>query len=127
MFPELETKRLVLRKIVENDAGEILECFSDEDVLRYYGQEALESIDQVKEIIKNFSKGYEEKQLIKWGIQLKGNEKLIGTIGFQEWSSEHKKANMSLHFFQNTGTKDTQRKPFIKRSLMDSTNFNTIV
>ena len=24
------------------------------------------------------------------GIQLKGNEKLIGTIGFQEWSSEHK-------------------------------------
>lgn len=45
MFPELETKRLILRKIVENDAGEILECFSDEDVLRYYGQEALESID----------------------------------------------------------------------------------
>lgn len=68
MFPELETKRLILRKIVENDAGEILECFSDEDVLRYYGQKSLESIDQVKGIIENFSKGYEEKQLIKWGF-----------------------------------------------------------
>ncbi|MGI1797942.1 GNAT family N-acetyltransferase [Priestia sp. TRN 1309] len=99
MFPELETKRLILRKIVENDAGEILECFSDEDVLRYYGQKSLESIDQVKGIIKNFSKGYEEKQLIKWGIQLKENEKLIGTIGFQEWSAEHKKANISYALF----------------------------
>ncbi len=46
MFPELETKRLILRKIVEDDAGEILECFSDEEVLRYYGQKSLESINQ---------------------------------------------------------------------------------
>lgn len=99
MFPELETKRLILRKIVEDDAGEILECFSDEEVLRYYGQEALESINQVKGIIKNFSKGYEEKRLIKWGIQLKGKEKLIGTIGFQEWSPGHKKANVSYALF----------------------------
>ncbi|MGG0486491.1 GNAT family protein [Priestia aryabhattai] len=99
MFPELETKRLILRKIVEEDAPEILSCFSDGDVLRYYGQQSLESIDQVKEIIKNFSKGYEEKQLIKWGIQLKGNGKLIGTVGFQEWSSEHKKANISYALF----------------------------
>ncbi|MCM3153987.1 GNAT family protein [Priestia megaterium] len=99
MFPELETKRLILRKIVEDDAGEILECFSDEEVLRYYGQKPLESINQVMEIIKNFSKGYEEKQLIKWGIQLKGKEKLIGTIGFQEWSPGHKKANVSYALF----------------------------
>ena len=99
MFPELETKQLILRKIVENDAGEILECFSNEEVLRYYGQKSLESIDQVKEIIKNFSKGYEEKRLIKWGIQLKGKEKLIGIIGFQEWYSEHRKANVSYALF----------------------------
>lgn len=37
--------------------------------------------------------------MIKWGIQLKGKEKLIGTIGFQEWSSEHKKANVSYALF----------------------------
>lgn len=99
MFPKLETHRLLLREIVEDDAGEILKCFSDGDVLRYYGQKPLESIDQVKQIIKNFSRGYEEKQLIKWGIQLKGKEKLIGTIGFQEWSSQHKKANVSYALF----------------------------
>lgn len=51
MFPELETKRLILRKIVEDDACEILSCFSDGDVLHYYGQKPLETIDQVKEII----------------------------------------------------------------------------
>jgi ribosomal-protein-alanine N-acetyltransferase len=61
MFPELETRRLRLRKIVENDAGEILKCFSDEDVLRHYGQKPLKSIDQVKEIIKNFSRVLEQR------------------------------------------------------------------
>lgn len=56
MFPELETKRLILRKIVEDDAGEILECFSDEEVLRYYGQKPLESINQVLRIFPKATK-----------------------------------------------------------------------
>lgn len=99
MFPILETERLVLRELIEYDALDIFNCFSNTDVLRYYGQNPLTSIDQVKQIVRNFSKNYDEKRGIKWGIEMKGTVGIIGTIGFQEWSPEHKRAEISYAFF----------------------------
>lgn len=102
MFPTLNTDRLVLREITEKDAQAILNCFSNPDVLRHYGQNPLTSLEQVKQIINRFSKNYEEQQGIKWGIELKGREGLIGTIGFQEWSTEHKRAEISYALFPDS-------------------------
>ncbi|MDX8366560.1 GNAT family protein [Cytobacillus sp. IB215665] len=99
MFPKLETERLMLRELIENDAQDILNCFSNEDVLRHYGQQPLTSIGQVKNIIKNFSINYKEKRGIKWGIEIKGTERIIGTIGFHDWSSEHKRADIAYALF----------------------------
>lgn len=99
MFPILYTDRLVLRELTVNDAQTILNCFSNPDVLRHYGQNPLTSLDQVRQIINNFSKNYNEKRGIKWGIELKGQEGIIGTIGFQEWSTEHKRAEISYALF----------------------------
>ncbi|MEK4228520.1 GNAT family N-acetyltransferase [Solibacillus sp. FSL H8-0538] len=99
MFPVLETKRLVLKELVENDAQNILKCFSNDDVLRYYGQKPLTSIEQVKQIIKNFAEQFKEKSGMKWGIELKETGTIIGTIGLQEWSLEHKRANISYAIF----------------------------
>ncbi|MGE7762524.1 GNAT family N-acetyltransferase [Peribacillus sp. NPDC097895] len=99
MFPILETERLVLRELIESDAIDILNCFSNTDVLRYYGQYPLTSIDQVKQIVRNFSKNYDEKSGIKWGIEKKGTEGIIGTIGIQEWSPEHRRAEISYALF----------------------------
>ncbi|MBS4197102.1 GNAT family N-acetyltransferase [Lederbergia citri] len=95
MFPVLETKRLVLRELVEDDAQAILNCFSNDVLLRYYGQKPLTSIEQVKQIIKNFKGQFKEKSGIKWGIELKETGAIIGSIGLQEWSFEHKRANIS--------------------------------
>jgi len=99
MFPKLETKRLVLRELVEDDAQDILNCFSNEDVLRFYGQKPLTSKEQVKQIIRNFSRQFKEKSGIKWGIELKESRTIIGSIGLQEWSLEHKRANISYALF----------------------------
>ncbi|KFN01694.1 N-acetyltransferase [Bacillus clarus] len=99
MFPVLKTDRLILRELNEGDAPSILHCFSHTDVLRYYGQNPLQSIDQVKQIMKNFAESYNAKSGIKWGIELKGKKGIIGTIGFHDWSSEHKRANISYALF----------------------------
>lgn len=61
MFPILKTERLILRELIEDDAQAILDCFSNVDVLRFYGQNPLTSLDQVKQIIGNFSRNYEKK------------------------------------------------------------------
>ncbi|WP_342598171.1 GNAT family protein [Psychrobacillus sp. FSL H8-0483] len=99
MFPVLETERLTLRELIEDDAQGILNCFSNEDVLRFYGQNPLTNIEQVKNIVRNFSNNYKEKQGIKWGIEIKGTEGIIGTIGFHNWSSEHKRAEIAYAIF----------------------------
>lgn len=99
MFPIVETERLVLRELIESDAVNLLNCFSNTDVLRYYGQNPLRSVEQVKQIVRNFSKNFEEKSGVKWGIELKGKDGIIGTIGFQDWSVEHKRAEISYALF----------------------------
>lgn len=86
---------------MEDDAVDILKCFSNPEVLRYYWQTPLTNTDQVKQIIRNFSKNFDEKRGIKWGIELKGKDGIIGTIGLQEWSHEHKKTELSYALFPN--------------------------
>lgn len=85
MFPILKTERLILRELTEEDASGILQCFSNTDVLRYYGQKPLQDINQVKQIIHNFKLSYNARSGIKWGIELKTRknslEQLVFTIG----------------------------------------------
>ena len=52
----------------------------------------------MKQIIHNFKLSYNARSGIKWGIELKDQKELIGTIGFHDWSSEHKRANLSYAF-----------------------------
>lgn len=99
MFPILQTERLVLRELGSPDAQALLDCFSNPEVLRHYGQQPLTSLVQVQQIIKNFANHFTEKRGIKWGIALKEQEGIIGTLGFQEWSMEHRRAEISYALF----------------------------
>ncbi|NIK67817.1 GNAT family N-acetyltransferase [Paenibacillus sp. BK720] len=94
MFPVLETDRLHLREITGGDIADIFACFSNKQVTRYYGQEALERMDQAQALIDYFAAGYAEKRGIRWGIERKGTMGLIGTIGFHLWSPKHRRAEI---------------------------------
>ncbi|HEY2493802.1 MAG TPA: GNAT family N-acetyltransferase [Paenibacillus sp.] len=94
MFPILETERLMLREITNQDAEGIFACFSNDEVTRYYGQNNLENIEQAKQVIAFFAKNYEEKRGIRWGIEVKGTEGIIGTIGFNAWMAKHRRAEL---------------------------------
>ncbi|MHA6252242.1 GNAT family N-acetyltransferase [Oceanobacillus sp. CAU 1775] len=94
MFPILETERLILREITQEDAEGIFACFSNDNVTRYYGQDTLKNIDQAEKFVDFFSKNYTEKKGIRWGIEIKGTKGIIGTIGFNAWSIKHKRAEI---------------------------------
>ncbi len=55
MFPILETDRLILRQITDQDAEAIFACFSNDEVTRYYGLENMESIEQAISMIQTFA------------------------------------------------------------------------
>ncbi|MDN4608551.1 GNAT family N-acetyltransferase [Sporosarcina highlanderae] len=94
MFPTLETDRLLLRELTNEDIEGIFACFSNEDVTRFYGQETLKSIEEAKKIVEFFSKSYIEKRGIRWGIERKETKGIIGTIGFNAWLPKHKRAEI---------------------------------
>ncbi|THE14087.1 N-acetyltransferase [Bacillus timonensis] len=94
MFPTLETERLRLREIVHIDAQGIFDCFSNHEVTRYYGQDPITELKQAEQFVEFFANSYKEKRGIRWGIELKEREGLIGTIGFNAWSPKHKRAEI---------------------------------
>ncbi|RWZ60651.1 N-acetyltransferase [Halobacillus fulvus] len=67
-------------------------AFLNKEVTRYYGQETLEKKEQA-EVFVDFLQRVIKKG-IRWGIQLKDTEQMIGTIGFNNWSPTHKRAEI---------------------------------
>ncbi|MFC0015069.1 MULTISPECIES: GNAT family N-acetyltransferase [Allobacillus] len=94
MFPTLETERLILRELTDKDAENIFACFSNEDVTRFYGQETLKNVEEAVKIVDIFSKNYREQRGIRWGIERKDTQGIIGTIGFNAWLPKHKRAEI---------------------------------
>lgn len=93
-FPRLETERLQLRELTLLDAETMFRYFSKESVIRYFGMDSFENIEQAKTTIQTFKNRYEEGSVFRWGIEKKGTGQLIGTCGFHLINNHHKRAEI---------------------------------
>ncbi|MEC2479373.1 GNAT family N-acetyltransferase, partial [Bacillus cereus] len=75
-FPRLETERLQLRELTLLDAETMFRYFSKESVIRYFGMDSFENIEQAKTTIQTFKNRYEEGSVFRWGIEKKGTGQL---------------------------------------------------
>ena len=91
-FPELETTRLKLTKLIDEDVNSIFELFSDEAVIEYYDLEAFKELNQAATLINFFNSRFNENSGIRWAIRLKETNQLIGTCGFNSWNLKMKNA-----------------------------------
>ncbi|WP_368505150.1 GNAT family N-acetyltransferase [Alkalihalophilus sp. As8PL] len=132
MFPRIETERLKLREITEEDAATIFDLFSNEDVTRFYGQEPLKDIAQANKLVDSFSINYKEKRGIRWGIERKGTNSLIGTIGFNAWMPKHKRAEIGYEIHPEYWRKNYTSEAVLKVvsygfEVMDLTRIGAVV
>lgn len=92
-FPELETERLLLRKITKEDAPELFLMRSDPLALAYIDREPFTSLEETQEFIEKILTSLFQNEAILWVIALRENPaKLIGTIGFWKITKEHYRA-----------------------------------
>lgn len=91
-FPVLETARLKLDKLSNEDSNNLFELFSNNSVVEYYDLEAFTEVSQATNLIDFFNSRFEEKSGIRWAIRLKETNQLIGTCGFNTWSPKMKNA-----------------------------------
>lgn len=82
-FPVLETERLVLRQLRYEDGAEIQRYFTPE-LAKFYDWWPRTLADG-RGFVRFFKTGYEEEQSIRWGITLKPEDRIIGTIGFSDF------------------------------------------
>jgi len=91
-FPELETDRLELTQIGEEDTGAVFNLFSNDLVVKFYDLAAFSDISQAKDLVSLFNSRFESNLGIRWAIRIKGGSHLIGTCGFNSWNSKMKNA-----------------------------------
>ena len=81
-FPTLETERLVLRQLEENDAEALFENYSDEEIAKNFMDEPLTDIKQASQFIEAFNEEFLQGKAITWAIALKKTNKMIGTCSY---------------------------------------------
>src|SRR3954454_16579562 len=86
-FPCLTTDRLLLRHIQPPDAEALFATFSDEEAMQFYGHEPHRSLDETRRLIEQAQTRYARREVIRWGIMLKGRDEVIGSCSFHHFAS----------------------------------------
>lgn len=105
-FPIIETERLILRKLETTDINDLFEILSSEKVTKYYGKCPMKNLSEAEDLILKFHKAFYEQKSIRWGIELKERNRIIGTCGFHCWNKNHFRAEVGYELgeaFWNKG------------------------
>lgn len=92
-LPELETERLLLRKMRLGDAEAMFVYASDPEVTRYVFWETHGSIVESENFLRLAAESYERGDFGGWGVVVKASGAFVGTCGM-EAASEHSRAEL---------------------------------
>lgn len=93
-FPNLETERLYLRRVIREDVNEIFALRSDKEVMKYIPRPLAKNMEDAMAHIAMIDEKIENNEGINWAITLKDDTKLIGIIGHYRIKPEHFRAEI---------------------------------
>ncbi|HRB38799.1 MAG TPA: GNAT family N-acetyltransferase, partial [Bacteroidia bacterium] len=92
--------------MTKNDADEIFRLRSDKKITEYLDRDPPKSIEEIYEWVIKVDAEIDENRGISWGMYLKGEPKLIGSIGLWRTVPEHHYAEIGyslLNEYQRKG------------------------
>ena len=84
-MPELETERLLLRKLQPEDAADTFDFLSDPKVTQFTPYETVNSHDAATQFVRTICDDCARGEKLIWGVELKADQKVSGLAGFAEW------------------------------------------
>ncbi|PKL83630.1 MAG: GNAT family N-acetyltransferase [Ignavibacteriae bacterium HGW-Ignavibacteriae-3] len=93
-IPKLETERLILRKITSDDAADIFEYAHLPEVSEFLPWYSHQTIQDSLSFIKFAKEKFEKDSWIIFGIEIKNEKKLIGSIDVRDWKGENNCADI---------------------------------
>ncbi|MBK8600559.1 MAG: GNAT family N-acetyltransferase [Flavobacterium sp.] len=80
-FPNLETNRLLLRRLENSDVKEVFALRSNPSTMKFIPRPLLKNDEEALEHIAMINAKIDNNEGINWAITIKGNPNLIGIIG----------------------------------------------
>ena len=93
-FPQLTTKKLVLRQLLAEDAKSIYGYQSNKSNFPYVDLPVYKSADQADTYIEKMNKGVADNKWIIWAIANRDTNEIIGTITLWSFSKENTRAEI---------------------------------
>jgi ribosomal-protein-alanine N-acetyltransferase len=93
-FPQLETKRLILRCLEDNDANVIFNMRKSDRVNQFIPRDKMPTIEDARELIKKTNDLFHNQKGIGWAGFTKESKHLIGTCGFNKIDFENLRAEI---------------------------------
>jgi len=93
-LPTLNTTRLSLRWIRAEDLDDFYAVYSNPEVMRYWSTPPLTTKDAASKLIDEIHESIERDDILKWGIALKSNDKLIGSVTLFHLDFTHHRAEI---------------------------------
>ena len=99
-FPVIQTDRLLLRPLSYADENEIFYLRSDEEIHKYLDRPFAKTIEDARAFIDRVTCGFINGNILYWGICIKGEEKIIGTVCLWKISMELRQAETGYELMQ---------------------------
>jgi [ribosomal protein S5]-alanine N-acetyltransferase len=92
-FPEIKTKRLLLRQFVKSDLQKVYEGLSHPDVIKHYGI-SYDSLEEAKAQLEWFTYLEKTKTGIWWAVCCRNTKQFYGAGGINNIDETNKKAEL---------------------------------
>ena len=93
-LPTLETPQLLLRKVVMADVPDLFAYGRDPQVAQHVLWDAYHSEADARMYVRFLQRQYRADDPSSWGIVLKAERRMIGTVGFMWWNHDHNSAEV---------------------------------
>jgi ribosomal-protein-alanine N-acetyltransferase len=90
IVPRLETTRLILRGLTEEDIPFLLDHFGKDEINRYDSDENVTTLEEAADVYRKYVAP--RPHLFRLGLVMKATKDLIGTLGFYEIDRRNKRA-----------------------------------
>lgn len=89
-FPTLHTERLDLIEVTSSYTADLFTLVTDARVSRFFNVMHATQEGDLLQVVERLRKMYADRTGIRWGIQLKGSNNIMGTIGYYNLSDKHR-------------------------------------
>ena len=95
-LPTLVAPRLQLRWMDSGDLEDLYTVYSDPEVVRYWSHTAWPHRDEASIYLEAIENGFQAGDLFQWGIALRGDNRVIGTVTL--YSIDHTQGRAEVGF-----------------------------